>query len=357
MNPTNIFKPNYEANKDIRRLLGEIESIESLISMSSGCRPFLIENWQEWRQESVCNAFRLQKWGLEPEEIAAYLNGKAMGNIGAAKVQVRIKNYAAVLDYFHSLQPPPKVGFKDLSGIHMRLRMGAGEDDMFAGQARTRFTAIYKANKRDVKFYLPSPRELEGYIKALLDWINSDDHDTHIFVRAAIAHHRLLELRPFQQDNGKTARLFFRRLLICTQYPWRALLPYESIFSKDSTEYYHLLDAYENPHLKFERRTDPKLTEWIIYHLEGICALLNTLLEHISTQPPTRYSLNSLNPRQKRALTYVKRYGHISNRVYRERFKVGRYTAFCDLRELVDKKFLIPSSPKGRSVVYYNPSE
>jgi Fic family protein len=357
MNPTNIFKPIYEASKGIARLLGEIESIESLISMSSLYRPFLIENWQKWRQESVCSAFRLQKWGLEPEEIAAYLNGKSMGNIGAAKVQVRIKNYAAVLDYFHNLQPSNKIGLNDLGNIHARLRVGVGEDDMFAGQLRTRFTAIYKANKRDVKFYLPSPRELDGYLKGLLDWINTKDHDAHVFVRAAVAHHRLLELRPFQQDNGKSARLFFRRLLISNLYPWRALLPYESIFSKDSSQYYRLLDAYEHPHLKFEQRTDPKLTEWIVYHLEGISALLNTLLEQISTQPPIRYSLNSLNPRQKRALTYVKRYGHISNRVYREKFKVGRYTAFCDLKELVDKKFLIPSSPKGRSVVYYNPSE
>ena len=357
MNPTSIFKPKYEITNDISRLLGKIESIESLLSMSSMCRPFLMENWQRWRQESVCSAFRLQKWGLQQEEIVAYLNGKPMENMGAAIVQARIKNYASIMDQIHSLQYSSNIGFNDLSSIHARLRAGIGRDDMFAGQIRTRFTAIYKQNQRDVKFYLPSPRDLEGYVRGLLDWINSKEHDSHIFVRAAIAHHRLMELRPFQQDNGKTARLFIRRILASSQYPWRAALPYESIFSKDRSQYYRLLDSYEHPHLKFELRSDPKLTEWIAYHLEGISTLLNTLLEQISVQRPTKYSLNSLNDRQKKAIRYVKRCGHISNRVYREKFKVGRYTAFCDLRELVHKKFLIPSSPKGRSVVYYNPSD
>jgi len=357
MTPKNLFKPTLETNKDISRLLGEIDSLESLISASALCRDFLRETWHEWRQQSVCGAFRLQKWGLQPDEILAYLDGNLLGNSGAARVQVRIKNYAAVLDHLRSLQPTTQLSLADLSGIHSQLRSGVGEGDIFAGQIRTRFTAIYKSNGRDVKFYLPSPHDLEGYLKALLDWLNSNDHDTHAFVRAAVAHHRLLELRPFQQDNGKTARLFFRRIVISSLLPWRTILPYESIFARDRAHYYHLMDAYDHPHLKFEERTSPKLTEWVIYHLEGISNLLNVFLERLSSHVPVRHPVNSLNPRQKNALKYVRRNGYISNREYRDRFKVGRYTAFCELRDLVDKKFLIPSSARGRSVVYYNPSK
>jgi len=357
MTATNLFKPIYETNEDISRLLGEIDSLESLISASALFRDFLRQSWQEWRQESVCSAFRFQRWGLEPDEVTAYLNGNLIENSGAARVQVRIKNYAAVLDYLRNLQPTAELALADLSAIHNQLRSGVGEGDIFAGQIRTRFTAIYKPNGRDVKFYLPSPRDLDGYLKALLDWLNAHDHNSHAFVRAAIAHHRLLELRPFQQDNGKVARLFFRRTVVSNLFPWRSLLPYESIFAKDRVRYYHLLDSYDHPHMRFEERTSPKLTEWITYHLEGISDLLNVFLEHLSSHVPLRHPIDTLNTRQRNALKYVKRNGYISNREYRDRNGVGRYTAFCELRDLVDKKFLIPSCTRGRSVVYYDPSK
>ena len=148
----NEYNPIYELNDHISRLVGEIESLESLIADSYNIRNFLKEKWKEWRNASIINAFKMQKWGLKDEDILAYLRGNLLTKSAAASVQRRIKNYAAVLDFINNQNPISIAAFEHLSAIHARLRVGVEGGDLFAGQLRPKFLAIYKPNRRHVKF-------------------------------------------------------------------------------------------------------------------------------------------------------------------------------------------------------------
>jgi len=58
-----------------------------------------------------------------------------------------------------------------------------------------------------------------------------------------------------------------------------------------------------------------------------------------------------LNERQVEAVLYVREYGRISNREYRELFGVSNYTAAMDLKGLVERQILVAEG-MGRGRYY-----
>jgi Fic family protein len=353
-----IYNPIYETDGTISRLIGEIESLESIILAEPHYREYLYQCAPVWKVESIQSACAIQKWGLSPDEVLSCMREHPSEGIPPAKAQ-RIRNYAELLDHICRKSPGLEFSYKDLQTIHYDLQNGVGGDGIFdkRGQFRTRFVAVYHSHGNGVKYVPPSPTDLMPHLESFFNWLN-DWHQNggSPFVRAAVSHHRLLELRPFPQDNGKTCRLFFRRLLVSNKYPWRSFLPYETLFAKDRLKYYRLMDDYEKKHKNFLERRNPRLTRWIVYHLEGIRQLLNGFVNQLISQPRSQKIVRSLNRRQKRAMRYVKDHGRISNREYRRVCSVGRYMAYMELRDLAAKGYLEVIGDRGRSVIYQLPS-
>jgi Fic family protein len=350
------FNPTYEITEDISRLLREINSIEFHIYKNPNHREFLKKYWLQSKLDSIHSACLLQKkWTLQPESALSALSGNLV--MGASNTEVRrIQNYARLLDGLSMWNPYKPYRIDELKNLHRDLRAGVGGKGKYdvAGQIRTEVIAVYHNDGVKVKYFPPKPRELPELLESLYQWANHAEMDELIntFVMAAVFHHRLMELRPFQQDNGKTARLYLRKQLISVIHSWRKLLPLETIFTKDISLYYHYLDNCEFPSHDFAYRRGPKLTEWITYFLTSISDLLSDLLSQLSSEPNKKSVSHILNDRQKKALQYVKRHGEISNREYRRLFDIGRNWAYKELNDMVKKGYLVPSSPHGRSVSY-----
>jgi Fic family protein len=64
-----------------------------------------------------------------------------------------------------------------------------------------------------VHFVAPDAQLLDGEIKRLMDYVNSDDAGTPWLVRAALAHLWFLTLHPFDDGNGRLARALTEYLL------------------------------------------------------------------------------------------------------------------------------------------------
>ena len=64
-----------------------------------------------------------------------------------------------------------------------------------------------------VHFIAPDAQLLDGEIKRLMDYVNSDDAGTPWLVRAAVAHLWFLTLHPFDDGNGRLARALTEYLL------------------------------------------------------------------------------------------------------------------------------------------------
>lgn len=80
-------------------------------------------------------------------------------------------------------------------------------------------------------------KELKNYI---------DTTDDHPLMIAAIVHYQLVTIHPFEDGNGRTARLISGYILDYYGYGFQGIGSLEEYFAYDSEEYYDSLQIKTN---------------------------------------------------------------------------------------------------------------
>ena len=104
-------------------------------------------------------------------------------------------------------------------------------DDPIAGVYRTANVLITGAG-----FIPPDHLHLRDEMAGLIDWYKSDAQKLHPIDRAAQLHTRFVEIHPFKDGNGRTARLLLNLELMREGYPVAIIL------REDRLEYFDALE-------------------------------------------------------------------------------------------------------------------
>ena len=149
--------------------------------------------------------------------------------------------------------------------------------------------------------YLDIPKlleELENYIK------ESDDHP---IIKAAILHYQLVTIHPFEDGNGRTARIMSNYLLSYYGYGFKEIGSLEEYFSYDLEEYYSSLQM-GLPVLYYDGRDNPPHSEiWINYFVK-VFALYASKVTKIATESISdneKERINRLSMKARKLLEYI----------------------------------------------------
>ena len=117
-----------------------------------------------------------------------------------------------------------------------------------------------------------SPQAIPGDIAELVDYINAEHEKKEDIIRIACAHHRFVQIHPFDNGNGRTARLLTYAMLI--KYGFlkkkKTILNPSSIFCMDRQKYYDMLS-------KADTGTKKGIEEWCEYVAIGILEEINKM--------------------------------------------------------------------------------
>lgn len=99
----------------------------------------------------------------------------------------------------------------------------------------------------------PAARDVEVVMGKLCDWLNSDDFQAPegapelraplVVVKAIVAHLYLVWIHPFDDGNGRTARLLELQLLLAAGFPTPATQLLSNHYNQTRSEYYRQLHA------------------------------------------------------------------------------------------------------------------
>ena len=93
--------------------------------------------------------------------------------------------------------------------------------------------------------YMPPPAfEIPGLVNELVDWLNSNPEELRPIEIAAVFHHKLVAIHPFDDGNGRVGRLLMNLLLIQRGYPLTV------IKTVDKQKYYNCLHKADAGNLK-----------------------------------------------------------------------------------------------------------
>ncbi len=157
------------------------------------------------------NTLTLHETRLVIEE-GITIGGKSITEI------LEAKNHPEAMEFVESLvSARSEIDGDIVLHIHRLIMSKIAED---AGHYRTTRVRITGAG------FLPPPSsEVRPRMNELLNWLGEDTDEYTPIELAAVFHHRFVQIHPFTEGNGRTARLLMNVILMKAGYPFIVIVP------------------------------------------------------------------------------------------------------------------------------------
>lgn len=155
--------------------------------------------------------------------------------------------------------------------------------------------AVYDTKTGNADYIPPEYSDIPDLLDELVEYVNTTDD--HPLIVAAIVHYQIVTIHPFEDGNGRTARLMSGYILDLNGYGFNGIGSLEEYFAYDVDEYYNAIQM-GLPALYYSGRCNPPKSEiWINYFLRMVLLYSNKVCE---------ISENSVNNNVEVGVSYLK---------------------------------------------------
>lgn len=234
----------------------------------------------------------------------------------------------------------------------------SGLSKIRAGKWRTQPLQVVSGavGKEKIHYQAPLSENLDKEMKDFLIWWETSKGTMEGFLRAAIAHFWFVTIHPFDDGNGRIARVLTDMALAQDEKLQMRFYSFSSQIMEERSDYYDVLEKCS------KGKSD--ITVWMSWFLGCLMRAMEkseTLIVNVLAKADfwQRFSQTTMNERQRKVVNRLLDTGEgqfeggLTTRKYVSLAKTSRATAFREISDLVDKKVLRqhPKS-KGRSVSY-----
>lgn len=228
------------------------------------------------------------------------------------------------------------------------------------GQYRTNEEYIISGmfGREKIHYIAPAPERVEEEMARFLQWFNQEENISSV-IRSAIAHLWFVSIHPFEDGNGRLARILSDMLLARADKSEFRFYNISSQINKDKNHYYQSLEKAQHG--------DGDLTEWIMWYATTLSVALEEAESVISTILNKSFfwqkvSSATLSQRQTDVLNlFLDGYeAKITSKTWASLAKCSRDTAIRDIQDLVAKDILredIPGAKRPSFSIIYDPED
>lgn len=228
------------------------------------------------------------------------------------------------------------------------------------GQYRTNEEHIVSGmfGREKIHYVAPSPERVDEEMAHFLDWFNNHDNINSV-IRSAIAHFWFVSIHPFEDGNGRLARILSDMLLARADKSEFRFYNISSQINKDKKRYYDILEKAQHG--------DGDITEWICWYANTLSLALDEAENIVSTILNKSFfwqkaSSIPLSQRQTDMLNlFLDGYeAKITSKTWASLAKCSKDTAIRDIQDLVDKEILredIPGAKRPSYSIIYDPED
>ena len=204
--------------------------------------------------------------------------------------------------------------------------------------------AVYDSKTGNPDYIPPEYCDIPELLDELVEYVNKTDD--HPLIVAAVVHYQLVTIHPFEDGNGRTARLLSGYILDMNGYGFNGIGSLEEYFAYDIDEYYEAIQM-GLPALYYSGRDNPPHPEiWINYFLRMVQLYSDKVceLQISSSMDEVSASLSFLKKREKEMLIFlIENYkGEFTPIEISRNISVTNKTVINRLEILVKYGFVIP---------------
>ena len=208
--------------------------------------------------------------------------------------------------------------------------------------------------REKIHYIAPSPDRVEKEMEKFLAWFD-DEEPVSSVIRSAIAHFWFVSIHPFEDGNGRLARILSDMLLARGEKSDFRFYNVSSQINKDKNHFYDILERMQHG--------DGDITEWLVWYMQKLVdaldeadTIVTTILnksffwQKASAVPMTERQTQMLN-------LFLDGYeAKITSKTWATLAKCSKDTAIRDIQDLVEKNILIEDIPGAKrpsySIVY-----
>ena len=220
------------------------------------------------------------------------------------------------------------------------------------GQYRTNEEHIVSGRfgREKIHYIAPSPDRVEEEMQKFLTWFDKDEPVSSV-IRSAIAHFWFVSIHPFEDGNGRLARILSDMLLARGENSEFRFYNVSSQINKDKNHYYDILERMQHG--------DGDITEWLVWYMKKLIdaldeaeTIVTTILyksffwQKVASIPMTERQTQMLN-------LFLDGYeAKITSKTWASLAKCSKDTALRDIQYLVSKNILVEDIPGAKRPSY-----
>lgn len=283
-------------------MLNRIISIENLRSHFKGGRipaPVSARLRKNSRKKSTHASTKIEGNPLTEAQVDEAIESTRRHHL---KPEEEVRNYYAALEYLEGALEARRTFDKRLVLDVQRLIVkgeGAEKTGLRGPMPPGVLFAVYDAASGEPEYIPPEAADVEPLLDELVGYVaESDDHP---LVKAGVIHYQLVTIHPFEDGNGRTARILSGYYLDLAGFDFGGIGSLEEYFAYDADEYYRSLQM-GLPALYYDGRADPPRPEiWMEYFLRMVelYAKRASSLAEEASGGALAASLSHLSPRER----------------------------------------------------------
>jgi Fic family protein len=286
--PSPIWSPRFTLTPAISRSLKQIEMARVLVETVI----LPLEGYEVLRSRARVRASRSSTFidggRLTLEQAAAVISDETAEIPGLEKDVAEVRNYSKALQKAEEWARMGLPLTETLIGRFHRLAM-TGKSSR-PTHLRRKKSNVKNSLTGDVVYLPPRPEDLPELMAALEIWTeDARSSDLPVPVVAALVHYQLATLQPFNDGNGKAARLCADFILMRDGYSLSGLIMPEEQYAEDIDSYYQALNLHGELIDYYEGRADADITPWLEYYLASMvqsCEIsLHETAKYIASTP------------------------------------------------------------------------
>lgn len=226
------------------------------------------------------------------------------------KPEQEIKNYYLALELLEKkLEEKVPISLKLILDVQKQICEGEPKEKIGLRGAMPPGVLFAVWNDDGTPAYIPPEySEVESLLNELITYLN--ESTDHPIIKAAVIHYQLVTIHPFEDGNGRTARILSNYYLSLSGYGFKNVGSLEEYMSYNIDEYYDSIQM-NLPVLYYDGRNNPPHSEiWFNYFLKVFDLYASKVLSIAlkETQISDNESLSYLSDKAKKFLSYLRKH-------------------------------------------------
>jgi len=319
---------------DLLRLIGEIDEFKGAWKALGNLAPDRLATLRRVATvESVGASTRIEGAKLTDAQVDALLSNLDLGSFKTRDEQ-EVAGYAEATKMVFDSWPDIPLSENHIKQLHGVLLKFSPRDERHRGEYKKLANNVEAFDEHGrsvgVIFETATPFDTPRLMHELVAWtkreLEGKDHHPLLVNAAFIV--RFLAIHPFQDGNGRLARVLTNLILLRTGYGYMPYSSLERVIEDNREQYYRALRSAQGT----LDRDESRLPDWLRFFLLCLVEQKNKLADKVQREK----IMAALSPLDEKLLSFAKSHGRLTLASAAKLTKANRNTLKLHLRQLVE---------------------